>query len=170
MRAYRFTVATVTWWFLLSWVTAQAPQPAPITVSLEAYLVTTVTQDDGTIVEEFTEAISAAPGDVIEYRLVATVHDAPVLAGTLSLVGPVPVETAYLRDTATDDETSGTLEVSLDGETFAVAPLFVTVTDAEGRDVEVEVDPSDYRALRWRVLRELAPGEALVLVYRVVVR
>ena len=143
----------------------------PVTVALNAFVVTEVTLDDGTVVEEFAEAEAVFPGQVIEYRLIATNRSEAVLpAGRLTLVGPVPEQTRYVADSATASGPDRRLEASLDGEVFAEPPLLVTETDADGREVEVEVDPEDYRALRWVVLRPLQPGEELVLTYRVVVR
>ncbi len=156
---------------LSAWAGAQSGGEEPVTVALAAYVVTEVTLDDGRVVEAFAEAEAVFPGQVIEYRLIATNRSEAVLpAGRLTLVGPVPEQTRYVADSATTSGPDGRLEVSLDGEVFAAQPLLVTETDAEGREVEVEVDPEGYRALRWVVLRSLQPGEELVVQYRVVVR
>ena len=155
----------------LAWVQAQQADPDPVSVELTAFVVTEVVLDDGRVTEEFAEAQAVFPGQVIEYRLTATNRSGAILpAGRLALVGPVPAETRYLADSATATGPDGRLEASLDGEAFAEPPLLVTETDAEGREVEVEADPGDYRALRWVVLRALQPDEEIVLRYRVVVR
>jgi hypothetical protein len=166
-----------TWAVVLSLVVlstlafGQNGEPDPVTVTLESYLVSVETGSDGSVVERFAEAVSAYPGQIIEYRVIAIVGaEAGLPAATLALVGPIPDGTEYLLDTATPSSDDVTLEASLDGVAFAVPPLVVTVTDADGRDVEVEADASAYRAVRWLVTRDLVAGDRVELVYRVVIR
>lgn len=156
---------------VVAWAPAQDAEPDAVGVDLTAFVVTEVVDDDGNVSEVFTEAEAVFPGQVIEYRLLATNRSAAVIpAGRLTLVGPVPLETRYLADSASPGGPDWRLEASLEDEAFAQPPLFVTRTDAEGREVEVEADPGDYRALRWVVLRALQPDEEIVLHYRVVVQ
>ena len=156
---------------VLALAQTQEAAPEAVEVALTAFVVTEVVLDDGSVTEAFAEAEAVFPGQVIEYRLIATNRSAAVLpAGRLTLVGPVPEQTRYLGDSAMATSADVRLEASLDGETFAVPPLFVVETDAEGREVEVEADHGDYRALRWVVLRALQPDEEIVLHYRVVVQ
>ena len=158
-------------WGVLSWAHAQPTEPQAVSVELAAFVVSEQVGDDGTVTEAFTEAETVFAGQVIEYRLTATNRSGAVLpGGRLTLVGPVPVQTRYLPDSASATGPDGRLEASLDGDTFGEPPLLVTATDADGREVEVEADPGDYRALRWVVLRALQPDETIVLHYRVVVR
>ena len=156
---------------VFAWAQAQEAEPDPIAVELTAFVVTEVVRDDGSVIEEFAEAEAVFPGQVIEYRLSATNQTGAVLpGGRLTLVGPVPAQTRYVAGSATSAGAEWRLEASLDRESFAEPPLFVTETDAEGREIEVEADPGDYRALRWVVLRALQPDEEIVLHYRVVVQ
>ena len=149
----------------------QEATPEAVGVEMVAFVVLEVRQDDGSTVESFVEAESVFPGQVIEYRLVATNRSGGELpAGRLTLVGPIPEPTLYVAESASPSGPEWRLEASLDGESFAEPPLLVVETDAEGREVEVEADPGDYRALRWVVLRPLQPDEEIVLRYRVVVR
>jgi len=163
-----------TLWLLcgfLLWAQAQPAADDAVSVELAAYVVTEVVRDDGTRAEVFTETEAVFPGQVLEYRLVATNRSAAVLpGGRLTLVGPIPEPTRYLVDGTTATGPDVRLEASLDGEAFAEPPLMVVETDAQGREVELEADPGAYRALRWVVLRALQPGEEIVLRYRVVVR
>ena len=156
---------------VLAWAPAQQAEPDAVGVDLTAFVVTEVVDDDGSVSEVFTEAEAVFPGQVIEYRLLATNRSAALIpAGRLTLVGPVPPETRYLADSGSPGGPDWRLEASLDGDAFAEPPLFVSETDAEGREFEVEADPGDYRALRWVVLRPLQPDEEIVLHYRVVVQ
>jgi uncharacterized repeat protein (TIGR01451 family) len=153
------------------WAQAQPTETEVVGVELTAFVVTEVVLADGTRTEVFTEAEAVFPGQVIEYRLVATNRSAAVVsAGRLTVVGPVPESTRYLADSATAGGPDGRLEASLDGEVFAEPPLLRVERDAAGLEVEVEVDPGEFRALRWVVLKALEPGEAISLRYRVVVR
>jgi len=154
----------------LTWAQAQQAAPEVVGVALTAFVVTEVVLDDGSVTEAFAEAEAVFPGQVIEYRLIATNRSGAVLpAGRLTLVGPVPGQTRYLGGSATATGADVRLEASVDGETFDEPPLFVVETNAKNREVEVEADPGDYQALRWVVLRALQPDEEIVLRYRVVV-
>lgn len=162
-------------WFLavfaaVSVVLAQGPDVEPVRVELSAFLVSEVVLEDGSTEERFAEATSAYPGQVIEYRLVAYHQGGTDLPpGTITLVGLVPLETAYLPGSATPGADAYRFEASLDGESFSEPPLLVLTTDESGAEVEVEADESDYRALRWVVLTTLKPGDEVLLVYRVTV-
>lgn len=150
---------------------AMAQGDEPVQVDLEAFLVRTVTLQDGTTEERFSPATRARPGQVIEYRLAVTNTDElPLPPESVRVVGPVPEGTAYVADSAAPIAGAARLEASLDGATFAVPPLLVTVTNEAGEEVEVEADPADWAALRWVVLEPLEPGQGLRLVYRVTVR
>lgn len=156
---------------VLAFAQAQSAEPDALPVDLTAFVVTDVALDDGSVSEQFTEAEEVFPGQVIEYRLNAANRSGAVLpAGRLTLIGPVPSQTRYVADSATATSPDARLEASLDGETFAEPPLLVVETDADGREVEVEADPGDYRALRWVVVQPLQPDEEIVLRYRVVVQ
>jgi hypothetical protein len=150
---------------------AQPQDPGPVAVTLESYLVVTETRDDGTVVERFTEATSAFPGQVVEYRVIAVVGaEAGLPARTLALIGPIPEGTDYVLGSATPSSDELTLEASLDGDAFEPPPLLVTTTDADGREVVVEAEASAYRALRWSVVRALHSGDRVVVAYRVTIR
>lgn len=165
-----------TWHVVLCLIVLSTPAfgqheaPDPVTVRLDSYLVSVETESDGSVVERFSEAVSAYPGQIIEYRVVAIVGaEAGLPAATLALVGPIPDGTEYLLESATPSSDDVTLQASLDAVTFAVPPLVTTVTDADGREVEVEAEASAYRAVRWLVTRPLVAGDRVELVYRVVI-
>ena len=169
----RYLLFAVLVWPL--WVGAQGEaqgaqeQTQPLAVTLESFLVTTVTLDDGSTEERFSSAETAEPGAVLEYRLnVENVGDATLPEG-LALTGPVPAEVRYVPS-ATPAE-GARLQFSADGgATFSEPPVMVTVTNEEGEEEEVVADPSQYSAVRWLLLTPLAPEAKLDFRYRVTVR
>ena len=149
---------------------AQDDAQEPVTVVLDAFVVSTVTNDDGEEEETFTEAAEARPGQVVEYRVAATNEGETTLpAGNVVVTGPVPEGTTYLGDSATTaPEVSMTFSAD-EGQTFSAPPVMVTVTNDEGEEEEVEAEPEQYSAVRWSVMRALEPGESLEFSYRVTV-
>ncbi|RTI00107.1 hypothetical protein CSW29_06465 [Thermus scotoductus] len=125
--------------------------------------------------EELRQALEVRPGDILEYRLEAeNVSNAP--QKQVSLVLPIPKETAYLEGSATVLELRGLRILptfSYDGgKTFGLPPLKRKVKVVEGGkevEKEVEVKPEEYTHVRW-VIPELGPKEKVVLKARVIVR
>lgn len=145
-------------------------QEPPLAITLRPFLVETVTLEDGTLAERFTPAESARPGQVVEYRLeVTNESDAPLAADEVAVVGPVPDATYFLPGSAVTGPTLR-VEYRVGDAPFALPPLITVATDENGDEIEVEVDPSEYDAVRWTLLRALEPAETITLSYRVVVR
>jgi uncharacterized repeat protein (TIGR01451 family) len=147
-------------------------QNEPISVKLEAYIVSTITKEDGTTEEQFTEAKEARPGQVVEYRVVVTnVSDETLPASNAIITGPIPATTAYIADSATPSSESATLEFSADGgQTFSVPPIMIKVKNDQGEEVEVEATPDQYTAARWTILQVLEPKQEIIFKYRVTVK
>ena len=103
--------------------------------------------------ETFVAAQNARPGDVIEYR-VSYSNAGRGAALNLRPVLPIPVGTAYVANSAAP----APFEASLDGTTFAAAPLTRKVKKADGTLEVVNVPLAEYRALRWNA-GTLAPRE-----------
>lgn len=155
----------------IGYVFAQEETPdEPVTVMLDAFVVSTTTNDDGEEEETFTEATEARPGQVVEYRVMATNEGETTLpAGNVVVTGPVPEGTTYIGDSATT-ESQVSLTFSADeGQTFSAPPVMITVTNDDGEEEEVEAAPEQYSAVRWTVERALEPGESLEFSYRVTV-
>jgi uncharacterized repeat protein (TIGR01451 family) len=144
-------------------------QSQPLEVTLEGYLVTLVTNDDGTKEEKFIAASAARPGQVVEYRVIVTnVSNETVPASNTMIVGPVPDTTTYLADSASSGA-EARLEFSADGgRTFAEKPLFEK-TNEQGEKELVVALPEDYTATRWALLMPLGPAQSLTFTYRVTV-
>jgi uncharacterized repeat protein (TIGR01451 family) len=91
-------------------------------------------------------AEQAKPGDVIEYRATYSNRGASAVRD-LEATLPVPAGLEYLPKTAQPVR----LQASLDGKTFAPAPLTRRVKLSNGKTELREVPASEYRALRWSI-------------------
>ena len=148
---------------------AQEEVAEPVTVMLNAFIVSTTTNDDGEEEETFTEAAEARPGQVVEYRVTAMNEGETTLpAGNVVVTGPVPAGTTYLGDSATTESQVNLTFSADEGQTFSAPPVMITVTNDEGEE-EVEAAPEQYSAVRWTVERALEPEESLEFSYRVTV-
>lgn len=146
---------------------AAAQADDPVDVRLEIFVVSEVTNDDGTRGERFSPATSARPGQTVEYRLFATnVSDETLPAGIVVLYGPVPDGTRFVENSATPTSERVLTEYSADGgETFGEPPVLVEAADG----TRAVAAPADFDAVRWTLLVPMEPGQEEALVYRVVV-
>lgn len=129
----------------------------PIEVRIEAYIVSQVTAEDGSVTERFSESSTARPGQVVEYRVFATNTDETTLpAESVSVNGPIPDSSTYVPGSATPSSEEVRTEYSLDGEAFSEAP---ETTEGE----------TAYRAVRWTLLTPLEPQQEEQFVYRVTI-
>lgn len=137
----------------------------PISIRLEIYVVSEVTTQDGTREERFSEATTARPGQIVEYRLFATNDgDTTLPAGTVVIVGPVPGGTSYVPNSTVPTSDRLITEFSADGETFSEPPVL-----SGDEDDRTLVEPADYEAVRWTLLVPMEPGQEEVFFYRVMV-
>jgi uncharacterized repeat protein (TIGR01451 family) len=151
--------------FLFSLTLAQSD--SPVSVRLEIFVVSQVTDEDGSVKESFKPSQTARPGQTVEYRLVAKNEDETNLpAGTVVITGPVPDGTTFVPNSATPNGDQVLTEYSADGESFqnSDSPLMV---EKDGKK-EI-VDPTQYKAVRWTLLSELQPGQEVQFVYRITV-
>lgn len=150
--------------FLLG-LAAAAYAQNPISIRLEIFVVSEVTTDDGEVEERFSEATTARPGQIVEYRLFATNDgDTTLPAGTVVILGPIPEGTSYVENSTTPSSERVITEFSADGREFSEPPV---VTGPEND--RVLVPPSDYEAVRWTLLVPMEPGQEEVFFYRVMV-
>ena len=158
--------------FIIVFLALGLAQTEPVTVKLEAYVVSTITKEDGTTEEQFTEAKEARPGQIVEYRVVVTnVSDETLPASNAVITSPIPATTVYIAETATPTSEGARLEYSADGgQTFSVPPLMIKVKNDKGEEVEVEATPEQYTAARWIILQALEPKQELIFTYRVTVK
>lgn len=132
-------------------------QENPITTRVEAYIVSQVTADDGSVTERFSESTTARPGQVVEYRVFATNTDETTLPPeSVSVLGPVPDSATYVDGSATPTSERVQTEFSLDGEAFSEVP-------------ETTEGASTYRGIRWTLLVPMEPEQEEGFVYRVTI-
>ncbi len=143
------------WTLLLAGGSAFAAGADQLDVGMQAFRVVNVAGKPSLQPTEH-----ARPGDTIEYRVSyrnAGATPARQVAATL----PVPAGSmVYLPDTASPQR----VEASLDGKTWAPAPLTRTVT-REGRKVVEQVPAREYRFLRWN-LGDIPAGQTLAVSAR----
>jgi len=142
---------------LLSVLGGVFAQDNPVSVRIEAYIVSQVTADDGSVTERFSESSTARPGQVVEYRVFATNNDATTLpAESVSVLGPIPDSSVYVDGSATPTSERVRTEFSLDSETYSEAP-------------ETTEGPTAYRAVRWTLLIPMEPEQEEAFTYRVTI-
>lgn len=142
---------------LLSVLGMAFAQDDTVSVRIEAYIVSQVTADDGSITERFSESTTARPGQVVEYRVFATNNDATTLPPeSVSVLGPIPESSVYVDGSATPTSERVRTEFSLDNETFSETP-------------ETTEGPTAYRVVRWTLLVPMEPEQEEMFAYRVTI-
>ncbi|HBF51938.1 MAG TPA: hypothetical protein DDX04_18085 [Massilia sp.] len=138
--------------FQLSWAFAAS---GDVDVTLQAFQVVNTAKE-----VKLVPTTRANPGDTIEYQVTYR-NNGTTPAKQTKAVLPVPASgMAYLPDTASPAK----VEASLDGKTYAPAPLKREVV-RDGKKVTEVVPPSEYRFLRWD-LGDLPPGQAATVKSR----
>lgn len=131
-------------------------------VDMEHFIVTVNSEGE----EVFTKAEQAAPGDVIEYRLIYS-NNTTVGIDDYFITGPIPNDTQYVPASA-KSSANHELKVSIDdGATWDSEPVRRTQTNAEGVEVEVVIPESKYKKLRWYTSGRLQPNEKHNFSYRI---
>lgn len=111
--------------------------------------------------EVLTEAKTAKPADVIEYQVTYS-NKGKTAVRDLAATLPIPADTEFLRSSARP----GTARASLGDGKFYAIPLKRKVKLPNGKEEEIDVPVSEYRALQWS-LGELAVGKSVVVSARV---
>lgn len=140
-------------------------QSNPIEYQIETYIVSQITTDSGDTQEKFSPATSARPGQVVEYRIIATnTGDTTLPAGIVVITGPIPKGTSYIEGSATPTSERVFTEFTADGATYSEPPIFTG--SGESR---ILVAPEEYSAVRWTLQIPLEPGQQETFIYRVTV-
>lgn len=111
--------------------------------------------------ETFESAAAAKPGDVIEYRAVYRNNAKKTVTNLLGVI-PVPNGTEYIPGSSSPSR----IAASLDGKTYAPAPLKRKVKLPSGAEELQDVPVAEYRSIRWE-LKDLGPGQSVTVSMRV---
>lgn len=151
----RILTTLLLWTLLLIGTRTFAADAEQVSATLHAFQVVTSGKD-----VKLVPTTQANLGDVIEYQ-VTYQNNGTTPAKQVMATLPVPANgMAYIDGSATP----AALLASLDGKTYAPAPLkreFVR----NGRRQTEAVPPSEYRFLRWD-LGDLAPGQSVTVSSR----
>ena len=148
-----------------------AATTSPLVVKSSTYLVTTQTKDGKVIENRKLNPTSVKPKD--QLVLSTAVQNVTQKAlSNVSIVQPIPEQTQFIANSATDLQ-SAELQYSADGgKSFAKEPLKKTITVEEnGKKFakEVTVPPQQYTHVKW-VLKSLQSEASQTLEVRVNVR
>ena len=121
----------------------------------------TIQNADGTETLVRQPADEVTPGERVVYSLHYTNDQSEPVSG-ITLVMPVPEETAYVEGTA--ERPGATLAVSTDGGASFGPRGAATVVGADGTPRRAEA--SDITHLRWTVAGPVAPGTTDALVFK----
>ena len=148
-----------------------AATTSPLVVKSSTYLVTTQTKDGKVIENRKLNPTSVKPRD--QLVLSTAVQNVTQKAlSNVSIVQPIPEQTQFIANSATDLQTAE-LQYSADGgKSFAKEPLKKTITVEEnGKKFakEVTIPPQQYTHVKW-VLKSLQSEASQTLEVRVNVR
>ena len=111
--------------------------------------------------EALSDAKTVKPGEVIEYQVTYTNKGKVAVRDVLATL-PIPVNTDFQRGTTKP----ALAKASVGDGKFDAIPLKRKVKLPSGKEEEIEIPLSEYRALQWS-LGELAAGKSVVVVARV---
>ena len=141
-------------------VSAQSAAPA-IKPEIESVLTAKRVEIGADKKEKLLEAKTAKPGEVIEYQATYTNKGKTPVRDLLATL-PIPEATDFQRNSIKPAGAKAALATG----PFQAIPLKRKVKLPNGKEEEIEVPLSEYRALQWS-LGELAAGKSVVVVARV---
>jgi uncharacterized repeat protein (TIGR01451 family) len=157
-----FSVGLALFWLFGSIFNANAQPAAPAPKpEIESILTAKKVELSEDKKERLTEARTAKPGDVIEYQ-VTYANKGKTAVRDLAATLPIPADTELLRNT----NKPATAKASTGDGRFLSIPLKRKVKLPSGKEEEIEIPFSEYRALQWS-LGELAAGKSVVVSARV---
>ena len=138
-----------------------APKPLAQKPDIESVLTAKKVEIADDKKERLIEAKTAKPGEVIEYVATYTNKGKTAVRDVVATL-PIPADTILLRNTPRP----ATATASVGDAKFAAIPLKRKVKLPSGKEEEIEIPVSEYRALQWS-LGELAAGKSVVVSARV---
>ncbi len=171
LRLMEVFMKKITIILLLVFASFSLAQDNPIVTSVESYIVSQVTGEDGKKEERFSQSGKVYRGQIIEYRLIANNQGEITLPeGIVVLAMPIPQGTAYVDGSATPSSEEVLTEFTVDNENFGEQPLMDKIASNDGVEEEVIIDPNRYKAVRWTLLTPFEPSQETTFVYRVKVQ
>ena len=133
---------------------------AQVNLNTEVFLVAPVTQADGSVVEEWQDAGTIAPGDKIGYRITYTNTGSEAVSGVV-INNPVPENTTYVANSANGQ--AATISYSVDGELFARMQDLKVDEDGQLRPARAQ----DINQIRWVLQQAVAAGKSGSVEFKV---
>lgn len=133
---------------------------AQVNLNTEVFLVAPVTQADGSVVEEWQDAETIAPGDKIGYRITYTNTGSEAVSGVV-INNPVPENTTYVANSANGQ--AATVTYSVDGELFARMQDLKVDEDGQLRPARAQ----DINQIRWVLQQAVAAGKSGSVEFKV---
>jgi uncharacterized repeat protein (TIGR01451 family) len=135
-------------------------------VQVETELVAEVREGSdparGREVYRYVPAATLAQGQVIYYTV--RIHNPePIFAANVTVVQRIPVNTAYVTDSASGPAADVTFSID-GGQTFAPAQRLTVVADGKTQRLPAE----QYTHIRWHLRNPLAPGAVALARFRAV--
>ncbi len=160
--ARRFAALLMVLLLLCAAAVAQGDPSDAVQLRLEMYLVTV---EDGQ--ETFTASITARPGQVVEYRILATnTSNEELQPGSVVVTVPVPGGARFLANSAAPVSQEVLVEYTAEGAGYMEPPVIIEI-EADGSRRTASQD--EYRGVRWTLLNPMAPNAEVVLSFRVTV-
>ena len=158
--AFLKVLALIVWFVSFPNANAQTAAPAP-RPEIESILTAKRVELGEDKKERLIEAKTAKPGDIIEYQ-VTYANKGKTAVRDLAATLPIPADTEFLRNTSRP----ATARASVGDGKFQAIPLKRKVKLPSGKEEEIDIPFSEYRALQWS-LGELAAGKSVVVSARV---
>jgi len=134
----------------------------PLKSTLEAYIV----KKDKKGKEVFQKTQDAAPGEIVEYRLIYQNTGKTVLSN-LVVNGPIPNHTKFIGDSAIT-KVSHDFLVSIDyGKTWEKEPVKRVEKLKNGKEKTIIIPPEKYTNVRWLSNDPIKPNSIQTYIYRV---
>lgn len=113
-------------------------------------------------------AVQYAPGDTILYTIYARNTGDAVMTNAI-VVDPIPEGVEYVVDSATGKNCLIVFSVD-DGKNYAVWPIMVTGSDANGTPVIRKATTEEVTHIKWQIQGKMAAGEQKELTFKVIVK
>ncbi len=143
---------------------------AELLSEMSAYVVTT--GSDG--VEQYQQADTVKPGQLIEYRIQHQNGFENAISG-VAIVGPIPEQAVLSTGTTVSSvgailEVRGELDPDQPGEEWSTLPAQRIVILEDGTRLIEEAKPEHFSAVRWKLSTPLQSNEVVTNTYRVKVK